>query len=246
MKYEKILKATFIERMNRFVARVFLDGKEVYCHVKNTGRCKELLLEGVTVYIEDCKDSKTHRKYRYSLISVEKKIGDSKILINIDSQAPNKVFEEALLKGISLDGFGRVKTFKREYTSGDSRLDFYIENEDSKEGLVEVKGVTLERDGVLMFPDAPTLRGVKHIRELISASNKGYYSAIVFIVQMNYGKYLCPNYETHFDFAKILEEAKNLSVNIFCYLCDVSSDSLTIGNKIPIIFGEENMIGNHI
>ena len=164
MKYHDIIEGVFIERPNRFIAKVAINGEEKICHVKNTGRCRELLTEGARIFLEHSAD-KT-RKTEYDLVAVEK----NGVLFNIDSQAPNKVFEE----WISTSGFfGNVTLVRPERFFGNSRFDFYIEA-DGRAIFVEVKGVTLERDGVLLFPDAPTERGVKHPRELVEAKNQGY------------------------------------------------------------------------
>ncbi|MBR3756196.1 MAG: DNA/RNA nuclease SfsA, partial [Firmicutes bacterium] len=166
MKYDNICKGKFIERPNRFIAIVEIDGKIEKAHVKNTGRCRELLVPGTTVYLEDFDGRMGTRKMRYSLIGVEK----GEILINMDSQAPNKVCEEALRSGLlQLPGVETLADVKREQTYGKSRFDFRVESIEGEIGWLEVKGVTLEENGVTRFPDAPTERGVKHIEELIRA-----------------------------------------------------------------------------
>ncbi len=234
MKYAKVVRAVFVERLNRFVAKVIIDGVEMLCHVKNTGRCKEILVEGVIVYLEDCSDSLSKRKYRYSLISVEKETELGKFLINIDSQSPNKVVEEALESGFVPKGFSEVSYIRREYFYGNSRLDFYIEDSKGKKGLIEVKGVTLERDGLVLFPDAPTTRGVRHIKELIKSIDDGFVPNIIFVIQMERATLFSPNYETHMEFGETLKEARDKGVNIASYLCYISESNLKLGGEIPI------------
>lgn len=225
MNYLNIVEGTFISRPNRFIAHVMIDGKVEICHVKNTGRCKELLVDGARVYLE--KSNNIKRKTAYSLISVEK----GQRLINIDSQAPNKAFYEAISNRIILlPNFEEVITIKPEKAYGASRLDFYIENNNQK-SFIEVKGVTLEENGVVSFPDAPTERGLKHIHELIKAKEEGYTPYIVFVVQMNHVKYLIPNDNTHKEFGEALRYAKEKGVHILAYECDVTPDSMTLNGK---------------
>ena len=209
MKYNKILKSKFISRPNRFIAHCELDGEEVICHVKNTGRCKELLTAGATVILTDERENKT-RKTPFDLISVYK--GDR--LINMDSQAPNKVAEE-LMKRI----YPKAK-IRREVTYGKSRIDLFVENGEEKI-FVEVKGVTLESDGVAKFPDAPTERGIKHLRELERAASEGYKAIVLFIIQMKGVAYFTPNRETHPQFADALVEVHENGVNVWAYDCKV-------------------------
>ena len=209
MKYNKILKAKFISRPNRFIAHCELDGEEVICHVKNTGRCKELLTPGATVILTDERENKT-RKTPFDLISVYK----GERLINMDSQAPNKVAEE-LMKRI----YPKAK-IRREVTYGKSRIDLLVENGEEKI-FVEVKGVTLEVDGVAKFPDAPTERGIKHLRELERAASEGYKAIVLFIIQMKGVAYFTPNRETHPQFADALVEVHENGVNVWAYDCKV-------------------------
>ena len=219
MKYKKIVKANFIDRPNRFIAHVRLEGQEQIetVHVKNTGRCKELLLPGIEVILEDCLEANPNRKTRYDLIAVKKaKVG----WINIDSQAPNKVVME-WLRGQDYD------YIKPEYTYGNSRVDFYMEK-GADRYLMEVKGCTLERDGIGYFPDAPTERGVKHLRELAQASTKGIHCAIAFVIQMNGIGEVRPNVETHPEFGVALEEARNAGVQVLFLKCHVTEDELKI------------------
>ena len=218
MKYSNITEGTFISRPNRFIAHVNINGVTEICHVKNTGRCKELLIPGVKVILEV--SDNPARKTKYDLIAVYK--GD--ILINIDSQAPNKVFYE-WVKGSGL--FGTDIYVKPECKYKNSRFDFYIESGDRRI-FVEVKGVTLEKDGVLLFPDAPTERGVKHIRELIKASDEGYKCCICFVIQMPSVTEVRANTDTHPEFGTALEEASEAGVEILMLQCKITEDGLDI------------------
>ena len=214
MKYDNITKAKFIRRPNRFIAEVELDGRVETVHVKNTGRCKELLIPGCDVYLT-APDS-PGRKTKYDLVAVTKQGG---LLINIDSQAPNKVAKEWLME----QGYDKVIP---EYTYGDSRIDFYMEK-GSEKYLMEVKGCTLEVDGTGYFPDAPTERGVKHIHELIKAKQKGYNTMLAFVIQMDGIKEVRPNIETHPEFGIAMEEAQRAGVEVVFITCHVEPDSLT-------------------
>ena len=231
MKYSKIISGEFKSRPNRFIAKVIINGIEETVHVKNTGRCKELLIEGCKVYLSES-DNK-ERKTKYDLIAVEKvKETGEKILINMDSQAPNDVAYEWL----KTEFFKKGTNIRREVKFGDSRFDLYAENEEEK-AFIEVKGVTLEKDGVALFPDAPTLRGVKHINELIKAKECGFSAYILFVVQMKGVHTFLPNAETHPEFAKVLKNAYDKGVNILVYDCIVTPDSLKIDSEIKkIIF----------
>jgi len=224
MKYENIVKGTFIERPNRFVAYVDIDGKREKCHVKNTGRCKELLIEGAEVILQRF-DSPT-RSTGLDLISVYK--GD--VLINIDSQAPNKVVAESIRE---MSYFKDIRALKNEFTYGDSRIDIYAESK-TKKILVEVKGVTLEIDGIGLFPDAPTERGLKHIKELEHSLSDGYDPHIIFLIQMEGVEYFTPNYSMHSEFALELEKASELGVNVIAWDCIVKEDSITLGKEIEV------------
>ena len=229
MQYGKIVKARFLERPNRFVAVVDLDGNKIPVHVKNTGRCKELLVEGATIYLED--HSGRDRKLDYDLIAVEK----GSLLVNMDSQAPNKVVGESLIYGtIKLSGLSRLVTVKAEKTYGDSRFDFYVVDEEGREGYVEVKGVTLENNGIASFPDAPTERGVKHLGELVKVKEIGLYAGIVFVIQMEDVKYLHPNDATDPAFGTALRQASAAGVQILAMDCIVTADSMTIQNPVPV------------
>lgn len=224
MQYGKILPARFLSRPNRFVARVEAEGEELVCHVKNTGRCRELLVPGATVWLEESPNPS--RKTKFDLIAVEK--GDR--LINMDAQAPNKVFGEWASAG----GFREGLTLLRpETTYGSSRFDFYWESSKSR-GFVEVKGVTLEEDGVVRFPDAPTLRGVKHLDELVKAHEAGYEAAVCFVIQMENVRWFAPNDETHPEFGQALRRAAQAGVEILAMDCAVTPQSLTIGKPVPI------------
>lgn len=213
MKYLKTLQAKFIDRPNRFIAHVDLNGIVETVHVKNTGRCKELLIKGVTVILEESDNES--RKTKYDLIAVYK---ENFGLINIDSQAPNKVVKEWLE---SKD----YTYIKPEYTYGNSRIDFYMEKDDRKY-LMEVKGCTLERDGIGYFPDAPTERGVKHIYELIKAKEDGYEVSLAFVIQMEGVKEVLPNIETHPEFGVAIDDAKKAGVNIVFIKCRVYENRL--------------------
>lgn len=213
MKYKNIVHGTFEKRPNRFIAKVWVDGVLETVHVKNTGRCKELLIPGCEVILEV--SDNPNRKTKYDLICVYK---ESFGLINMDSQAPNKVAYEWLKK--------QDYTFiKPEYTYGNSRVDFYMEKGDEKY-LMEVKGCTLEIDGVGYFPDAPTERGVKHLRELAKAAGEGYNCFVAFVIQMEGIKEVRANLETHKEFGLALEEAKNAGVKILFLKCNVGEDYL--------------------
>lgn len=233
MQYQKIIKGIFISRPNRFIAEILVDGKVETVHVKNTGRCKELLVPDATVYLEDFEGRMGNRKLRYSLIAVEKNYcgktdADCKsILINMDSQAPNKVVGEWL----AAQDYDLVKP---EFTFGNSRVDFYMEKGNEK-FLLEVKGCTLESDGHCFFPDAPTMRGIKHLEELIKAKENGFNAAVLFLIQMEEAIDFAPNDETHPAFGDTLRLAANRGVEILCFNCKVSPDSLELKDKIKVI-----------
>ncbi|SHJ52182.1 DNA/RNA nuclease SfsA [Pseudobutyrivibrio xylanivorans] len=214
MKYSNIITAKFISRPNRFIAQVELEGKEITVHVKNTGRCKELLLPGRTVYLE--KASNPERKTPYDLVAVDTPIG----IINIDSQAPNAVVKEWLLKQ-------DYSVVQPEYKYGDSRIDFYMEKGDEKY-LLEVKGCTLIKDGTGYFPDAPTERGVKHLRELAKAVDRGFKTMVAFVIQVEGVTEVRPNVETHPEFGIALQEARDAGVEVLCLACNVWEDGLEI------------------
>lgn len=228
MKYLKIVQGIFISRPNRFIAHVEIDGKEETVHVKNTGRCRELLVPGTKVYLEDFEGRMGTRKLRYSLVAVEKCCKNNKtILINMDSQAPNKVVGEWLSKQ-------DYDFIKPEYTYGKSRVDFYMERRKEK-FLLEVKGCTLEFDGHCKFPDAPTERGVKHLTELIEAKEAGYRTAIFILIQMEKAKDFSPNDETHKAFGDALRLAASRGVEVLCYSCYVTPDRLALKDPVKVI-----------
>lgn len=224
MRYTNIMAGKFLARPNRFIAHVEIAGREEIVHVKNTGRCKELLLPGATVYVQHFPEGK--RKTKYDLIAVEKQ----NLLINMDSQAPNKVVQEWLMEQ---EPFGKITYLKPECKHGDSRFDFYLETE-AKKMFIEVKGVTLEEKGVVMFPDAPTERGVKHVLELCRCLEQGYEAAIVFVVQMSGMRYFTPNRRIHAAFAEALERAEACGVRMLALSCEVTPESLAINGEIPI------------
>ena len=224
MEYKNTVRGIFVSRPNRFIAEVRVDGEIKICHVKNTGRCRELLLPGARVILEH--SAAENRKTEYDLIAVYK--GD--MLINIDSQAPNKVFGEWVSSG----GFiPNADLIKPECRYGDSRFDFYIEAA-GRRVFTEIKGVTLERDGIVMFPDAPTERGVKHIRERMAAVRAGYEASVVFVVQMENCRYFTPNRETHPALADALIEAREAGVGIFAFSCRVTESTLRIAEPVEV------------
>ena len=218
MKYENIIKARFISRPNRFIAEVEIDENIEIAHVKNTGRCKELLTEGTTVYVQ--KSDNPARKTKYDLITVVK----NGMLINMDSQAPNKVFGEWVSQG---NFAADVDLIKPESKYGNSRFDFYIEA-GGRKIFAEIKGVTLEEAGIVMFPDAPTERGIKHIKELCECVKNGYEGYIFFIIQMEQCKYFTPNKATHPEFANALQKAKESGVEILFLCCRVMPDEVFV------------------
>ncbi len=222
MFYPSTLEAQFLDRPNRFIAHVDIAGNVETVHVKNTGRCKELLLPGVPVVL--AKTDNPNRKTKYDLIVVEKKeLG----WVNIDSQAPNVVVRQWLEQ----QNFDRIQP---EYVYGDSRIDFYMEK-GKQRFLLEVKGCTLEINGVGYFPDAPTERGVKHIRELIKAREQGYWCGIAFVIQMNGIQEVRPNTKTHPEFGKALAEAEQAGVCVLHLPCAVTKDTLSVISRYSII-----------
>lgn len=230
MIYKNIVQGKFIERPNRFIAHCEVDGKEEIVHVKNTGKCRELLLPNTTVFLE--KHDNPKRKTKYSLIGVQK----GERLINMDSQVPNKVVYEGILNNtIKLPGLNEeIKNIRCEKTYKSSRFDIYIETE-NKKAFVEVKGVTLEEDDIVMFPDAKTQRGVKHVLELIEASKEGYLTYVVFVIQMSDVKYFTPNIAMHKEFGDALKEAKKEGVNILAHECMVTQNSIEATKTVPVI-----------
>lgn len=224
MTYDNIFEAVFLDRPNRFIAHVLLDGEKQVCHVKNTGRCRELLIPGAAVYVQ--KAANPARKTAYDLIAVWK----GGRLINMDAAAPNRVFGEWLRAG----GLGFVPELIRpECVHGDSRFDFYFEH-GGKRAFAEVKGVTLEEDGIVRFPDAPTERGVKHLRGLARCVEEGFEAYAVFIIQMKGVKFFEPNRATHPEFAQALCQAARAGVKLIALDCYVTKDSLTAGERVEI------------
>lgn len=224
MTYKHIRSAIFKHRPNRFIADCEVDGENVVCHVKNTGRCRELFIPGCQVYLEE--SATPSRKTRYDLVAVRK--GD--LLFNVDSTAPNQVVAEWLAAG---GLFPDTTMVKAEATYGQSRFDFYVEHGD-RLTFLEVKGVTLEQGGVLLFPDAPTERGVKHIHELCHALEAGYEAYMIFVVQTDRAAYFTPNRQTHPAFADALTEASKQGVQILCYTCHTTPERLTLGEPIEV------------
>ncbi len=230
MKYSKVICAEFIQRPNRFIAQVNIEGKIEIVHVKNTGRCKELLVPNCTVYLSE--SDNPARKTKYDLIAALKERGDlPDLLINLDSQIPNDTVQE-WLKKVGL--FSENATIRREVKYGNSRFDFYIEDK-GKKIFLEVKGVTQEHSGTALFPDAPTERGVKHIEELIACTKEGYKAYILFVIQMKGVHELRPNDETHRAFGDALRKAHKAGVNIIAMDCVVTPDSMVIDKEIPVI-----------
>ena len=224
MRYGEVKRGRFLARPNRFVAHVELEGERVVCHVKNTGRCRELLTSGAAVYLERAENPA--RKTPYDLIAVEK--GD--LLINMDAQAPNKVFGEWAAAGRFLPG---LTALRPEFTWEDSRFDFRLEDHLGP-CFVEVKGVTLEEDGLALFPDAPTERGVKHLRGLRRAVEQGYRAAVFFVVQMKGPKSFSPNGATHPAFGQALREAAAAGVGVYAWDCAVTPESLTLDAPVEV------------
>ncbi len=224
MKYPNITAAAFIRRENRFVATVELDGAVMQVHVKNTGRCKELLVPGAKVYLTRSDNPK--RRYAYDLVAVEK----DDLLVNMDSQAPNAVFRDYLESGKFLSGITRIQP---EFRFGNSRIDFFFEREGER-NLVEIKGVTLEDKRVCRFPDAPTVRGTKHLHELTNAARQGWKTCVCFVVQMSGMQYMEPNRTTDPAFAQALQEAADAGVQVCALSCSVEPDRLEIDGEIPV------------
>jgi sugar fermentation stimulation protein A len=224
MLYTNISEGIFVTRPNRFIAQINIDNTMVIAHVKNTGRCKELLVPDVKVVLQ--KSDSPKRKTMYDLIAVWK----NNRLINIDSQVPNKVFLEYLQSGRYIEG---ITCIKPETKYGSSRFDFYVEA-GARKVFIEVKGVTLEEEGVVMFPDAPTERGVKHLNELIRCTKEGYEAHVVFVIQMNNVHYFTPNNKTHRTFGEALVAAKKAGVTVIALDCMVAKNTLEIGKSIPV------------
>lgn len=228
MQYTQIRQAVFLKRPNRFLAEIKIDGNVEICHVKNTGRCRELLLPGTTIYVQDFGEERV-RKTRYDLICVEK----GKRLINMDSQIPNKVFQEWLQAGNLFPACEPITLLKPECTFGDSRFDFYFETP-KRRCFAEVKGVTLEQDGVVSFPDAPTERGIKHLQGLMQAVAEGYEAYVIFIIQMKNVLYFTPNVATHPAFATTLAKAQDAGVHLLALDCFVTPNTICAEQPVEI------------
>ena len=230
MKFEKnIFEGIFLNRPNRFNAKVILNNEEMVVHVPNTGRCREILKEGTKIFLRE--ELNPNRKTKYDLIAAMK--GD--ILINIDSQIPNKVVNEAL-QNKKIETLHKYSKINREKTFGKSRFDFKLSTEDEEEVYyLEVKGVTLEDNGHCKFPDAPTERGARHILELIEAKNQGYGAGILFLIQLDNVKTFSPNDDTDPEFSNALRLAKEKGVDILAYNCTVDINSIELNNEVDII-----------
>lgn len=215
MKYDNTIHGNFCSRPNRFLAEVEINGTPETVHVKNTGRCRELLIPGVEVILQKAENQ--NRKTKYDLIAVYK---NSLGWVNIDSQAPNKV----VLEWLNKQDYTRIQP---EYKYGDSRIDFYMEKDEEKY-LMEVKGCTLEIEGIGYFPDAPTLRGVKHLKELAKAAKEGYHCTVAFVIQMEGVREVRPNEKTHPEFKEALEEAEKAGVEKLFLCCSVREDEMTV------------------
>ncbi|WP_455537886.1 DNA/RNA nuclease SfsA [Terrisporobacter sp.] len=230
MKYNKMIKAKFIERPNRFVAYCDINGEIEKAHVKNTGKCKELLVPGYDVYLEE--SNNPSRATKYSLIAVQK--GDR--LINMDSQVTNKMVYASLKdKSLVLTGFDEeITLLKPEKTYGNSRFDIYIEGT-TKKAFIEIKGCTLEIDGVVKFPDAKTERGLKHVKELIKAREEGYLAYVIFVIQMENVLYFTPNIEMHKEFGDVLKEANEKGVKVLAYDSIVNIDNIKLNKPVEVV-----------
>lgn len=225
MIYNRMVPGTFLERPNRFIAYVEIEGRKETVHVKNTGRCAELLQTGVRVYLQESENP--GRKTKWDLIAVEK----GSRMVNMDSQIPNKVVKEWLEADHLFENITRIQP---EFTYGNSRFDLYVEA-DGKRIFIEVKGVTLEQDGVVRFPDAPSDRAVKHVEELKAAVKEGYEAYVFFVIQMKDVRYFTPNMDTHPAFGEALRDAARAGVHVLAYDCEVSSDRIAIADKVPVV-----------
>lgn len=227
MKYSNIVEGIFINRPNRFIANVIIDGKSEKVHVKNTGRCKEILKQGTKVYLE--RSNNPNRKTRYSLISAYKE----ESLINIDSQAPNEVVYSSILSN-KVDELRDIDLLKKEVTYGNSRFDLYYEKNNAK-GFIEIKGVTLETAGISMFPDAPTKRGTKHVLEMTKSLEEGFENYLFFLIQMTDVSCFKPNKVMDEQFSTALLKAKNAGVHILAYDSIVKKDEIYLNKSIKVI-----------
>ena len=228
MRYERITQGSFLERPNRFLAYAKLAGKKEVIHVKNTGRCAELLKSGAIIYVQESQNPE--RKTKWDLIAVEK--GDR--IINMDSQIPNRVVQEWIEEG---NLFENVRLVKPETTYCNSRFDLYVETGDKRKIFIEVKGVTLEENGVVRFPDAPSERAVKHLEELGHAVKEGYEAYVFFVIQMKGVRYFTPNRDTHPAFCDALKRAQAAGVHVLAYDCEVSADSIEVNEEVPVVLG---------
>lgn len=232
MTYDHVVKATFLSRPNRFIAEVLVNGEKETVHVKNTGRCRELLVPDGTVYL--AQSNNPNRKTKYDLIAVEKqRQGREPLLINMDSQAPNEAAAEWLPRcGL----FSELATIRREVTYGDSRFDFYVED-GLRKAFLEVKGVTLEENSVAMFPDAPTERGIKHLHELCRAMDDGYEAYLLLVIQMKDVRLFKPHTATHPAFTEALQMAAAQGVHILAMDCVVTPERMTIDSPVAVELG---------
>ena len=224
MQYAKVVPGVFLSRPNRFIAHIEIDGVDTVCHVKNTGRCRELLTPGAQVWC--AVSDNPNRKTQHDLIAVQK----GSRLINMDSQAPNAAVKQWLLLG----GLGMLENVKAESVYHGSRFDFSFEK-DGKPCFLEVKGVTLESDGICAFPDAPTTRGTKHLEHLQNALKEGYGAYVLFVVQMTDVSYLHPNDATDPDFGKVLRQASAAGVQVLAMDCTVTPDSMVLNQPVKVI-----------
>ena len=234
MKYETIVPGRFVSRPNRFIAIVAVEGKEAEAHIKNTGRFKELLVPGATVYLEDhqTQNMNTGRRTRYSLISVEKE----KRLVNIDSSAANRLVKESLLEGsLILPGVSLpLHSLRPESVFKASRFDFYFVDGKGRTGFLEVKTVTLEEDGIARFPDAPTLRGIKHLEELTKAKESGHLAILLFVIQTGQIRAFEPNDATHRAFGDALRKAEEAGIIVEAIQCKVDLDEISLTTMVPV------------
>ena len=224
MQYDNIRRGQFVSRPNRFIAHIIVDGREEICHVKNTGRCRELLVPGATIFVREVNNDK--RKTKFDLLSVYK----GERLVNIDSQIPNQVFREWIEGSNYFPGLSYIKP---EYTYRNSRLDYYLEAGERRI-VAEIKGVTLEKEGLALFPDAPTERGIKHINDLCHAITEGYEAYLFFIIQMKDVLYFAPHRETHPAFAEAVAGAVEQGVQLLALDCYVTADSITAGDFVEV------------
>jgi len=227
MRYEHVVQGRFVRRLNRFAAEVEIGGRAALAHVKNTGRLKELLVPGAELYLETSRNA--GRKYAHSLIAVRK----DGMLVNIDSQAPNAVVEQALREG-KVKEIGDVRTLKREAAYGNSRFDIYYEG-DGRKGFIEVKGVTLFKGDTALFPDAPTKRGTKHVQQLAEAAHDGYEGILFFLIQARGCRRFAPNAEMDGEFADAVRQAARRGVRVLAYDASVTESSMAIGKPLQVV-----------